>query len=153
VTGREDEEREIELRFWLSGPLVLNGLVRPGISIGPEDVRQRLPSWRRNEYCQALKAFAAKHGKPITDAEANYRIDKALALGELDAAGPVLRMTGNREEIVEAVMYTSEQYGIPVDRAKAERLTDRAIPSRPPWPAIIFAAVCYLLTAFILIAA
>jgi len=38
---------------------VLNGLVRPGISIGPEDVRPRLPSWRRNEYCQALKAFAA----------------------------------------------------------------------------------------------
>jgi hypothetical protein len=102
--------------------------VRPGISIGPEDVRQRLPSWRRNEYCQALKAFAAKHGKPITDAEANYRIDKTLALGELDAAGPVLRMTGNREEIIEAVMYTSEQYGMPVDRAEAERLTDR----RPP---------------------
>jgi len=62
-------------------------------------------------------------------------------------------MTGNREEIVEAVMYTSEQYGMPVDRAEAERLTDRAIPSRPPWPAIIFAAVCYLLAAFILIGA
>ena len=81
------------MRFWLSGPLVLNGLVRPGISIGPEDVRPRLPSWRRYDYRQALKAFAAKHDKPITDAEANYRIDKALALGELDAAGPVLRMT------------------------------------------------------------
>jgi hypothetical protein len=123
------------------------------MSIDPEDVRRRLPSWRRYEYSQALKAWAAKHDKPITDAEANYRIDKALALGELDTAGPVLRILGTREEIIEAVMYTSEQYGMPVNRAEAERLTDRAIPSRLPWPAIIFAAVCYLLTAFILIAA
>jgi hypothetical protein len=104
-------------------------------------------------FYSGLKAFAAKHDKPITDAEANYRIDKALALGELDAGGPVLRMTGNREEIVEAVMYTSEQYGMPVDRVEAERLTDRAISSRLPWPAMIFAAVCYLLAAFILIRA
>jgi hypothetical protein len=84
------------MRFWLSGPLILNELTRPSKSIGPEDVRARLPSLRRYEYSQALKACAAKHGNPITDAEANYRIDKALALGELDAAGPVLRILGTR---------------------------------------------------------
>ncbi len=142
------------MRFWLSGPLILNELARPSQSIGPEDVRPRLPSLRRYEYSQALKAWAAKHGKPITDAEANYRVDKAVALGELDAAGPVLRiLETRREEIVEAVICTSEQYGMPVDRVEAERLTDRAISSRLPWPAMIFAAVCYLLTALILIAA
>jgi hypothetical protein len=141
------------LRLWHCGPIILNDLGRAGISIDPADVRSRLPSWRRYEYSHALKAWAAKHGKPITDSEANYRIDKAVALGELDAAGPVLRLTGAREEIVEAVMYTSEQYGMPVDGVEAERLIDRAIPSRVPWPAIIFAAVFYLLTAFILIAA
>jgi hypothetical protein len=29
------------MRFWLSGPRVLGGLVRPGISFGPEDIRAR----------------------------------------------------------------------------------------------------------------
>ena len=82
------------MRFWHSGPLILNDLGRPSISIGPGDVRPRLPSLRRYEYSHALKAWAAKRGKPITDAEANYRIYKAVALGELDAAGPVLRILG-----------------------------------------------------------
>jgi hypothetical protein len=29
------------MRFWLSGPRVLGGLVRPGVSFGPEDLRRR----------------------------------------------------------------------------------------------------------------
>jgi hypothetical protein len=38
-----------------------------------------------------LTAWAEKHGKRIRDAEANYRIDEALAQGERDAARPLLR--------------------------------------------------------------
>jgi hypothetical protein len=29
------------MRFWLSGPRMLGGLVRPGVSFGPEDLRAR----------------------------------------------------------------------------------------------------------------
>ena len=28
------------MRIWLSGPRILNGLVRPGVSFGPEDFRR-----------------------------------------------------------------------------------------------------------------
>jgi hypothetical protein len=34
----------------------------------------------------------AKHGQPITNAQAAPDIDKAVALGELDADGPVLHV-------------------------------------------------------------
>jgi hypothetical protein len=36
------------MRFWLSGPRILNGLVRPGISLGRED----LLAWRRPPSCR-----------------------------------------------------------------------------------------------------
>ena len=58
------------MRIWLSGPRILGGLVCPGISPGREDLHPRLPSWRRHEYREALKAYAAKHGKPMSNAEA-----------------------------------------------------------------------------------
>jgi hypothetical protein len=29
------------MRFWFSGPRMFNGLVRPGVSFGPEDLRAR----------------------------------------------------------------------------------------------------------------
>jgi hypothetical protein len=29
------------MRFWFSGPRILGGLVRPGVSFGPEDLRPR----------------------------------------------------------------------------------------------------------------
>jgi hypothetical protein len=38
------------MRLWISGPHILGGLVRPGISLGREDLHPRLPSWRRFEY-------------------------------------------------------------------------------------------------------
>jgi hypothetical protein len=57
------------MRLWISGPRLFEGLVRPGISLGREDLRHRLPSWH-HEYQEALKAWAAKYGQPITDAQA-----------------------------------------------------------------------------------
>ncbi len=35
------------MRILAIRPRILNGLVRPGISLGREDWRPRLPSWRR----------------------------------------------------------------------------------------------------------
>jgi hypothetical protein len=29
------------MRFWFSGPRILGGLIRPGVSFGPEDLRPR----------------------------------------------------------------------------------------------------------------
>ena len=29
------------MRFWFSGPRILGGLMRPGVSFGPEDLRAR----------------------------------------------------------------------------------------------------------------
>jgi len=137
------------MRLWLSGPRI--GWFRPGISIGPEDIRRRLPSWRRDEYREALKAYAAKHGQPITNAQANHDIDRAVALGELDAAGPMLHIKGSRQEIIEAVMQTSEKFGTPVTRAEAERLTDKAI--RDPWPRRVFWEILAVLAALLVIVA
>jgi hypothetical protein len=36
------------MRFWLSGPRLFSGLVRPGVSFGPEDLRaRRVPAHRK----------------------------------------------------------------------------------------------------------
>jgi hypothetical protein len=137
--GVRFKKGNIELRLWLSGPRI--GWFRHGISLGREDVHPRLPSWRRYEYREALKAYATKHGQPITDAQADHDIDKAVALGELDAEGPVLHVEGTREELVATVMQTGEKFGIPMDRAEAERLADKALRRRFPWPAIVLAAL------------
>src|SRR5664279_1842714 len=62
--GVRSTKGDIELRLWLSGPRI--GWFRPGISLGREDLHPRLPSWRRYEYREVLKA--SKHGQPITNA-------------------------------------------------------------------------------------
>jgi hypothetical protein len=38
-------------------------------------------------------------------------------------------------------MQTGEKFGIPMDRAEAERLADKALRRRFPWPAIVLAAL------------
>ena len=122
------------MRFWLSGPRILNGLIRPGVSFGHEDFRRgRLPSWRKYEYRKALKAYAEKHGEHLTDEDANYKIDRAVAMGELDAGGPTLHLVGSREEIIAGILDNAEQFGLPVDRAIAENITDQAIRNIWAW--------------------
>jgi|HubBroStandDraft_6_1064221.scaffolds.fasta_scaffold2005217_2 hypothetical protein len=69
------------MRFWLSGPRLFNGLVRPGISFGREDFRPRgLPSWRKFELCQALIKEAEARGEKMSKEEAAYCVEKALYL-------------------------------------------------------------------------
>jgi hypothetical protein len=122
------KEEAVKMRLWLSGPRILRGLVRPGISIGPEDFRpRRLPSWRKYKYRKALKAYAEKHGEHLTDEDANYKIDRAVAMGELDAGGPTLRLVGSREEIIAGILNSAEQFALPIDRDRAEKITDQAI--------------------------
>ncbi|WOJ89846.1 hypothetical protein RZS28_00585 [Methylocapsa polymorpha] len=141
------------MRFWLSGPRILHGLVRPGISIGPEDVRPRLPRWRRYEYRKALKAYAAKRGQHITNEEADYRIDKAHAMGELDAGGPTLHIKGSRDEIIAGILDGAEQFGLPMDRTKAEKIADKAIngDKLPLWAAIVLGVIAFVIIGLIII--
>jgi len=120
------------MRIWISGPRILGGLIRPGISLGREDLHVRIPQWRRFEYMQALKRYAAEHGQPISDAQARHDVGRAVDMGELDAQGPVLRMKGSRDEIIAAVIETSSKYGVPMDGARAGQLVDKAIAD--PWP-------------------
>jgi hypothetical protein len=85
------------------------------------------PRWQRG----------CRSSRPST-AQANHDIDRAVAMGELDAAGPVLHVEGTMEELVAAVMR------IPMNRAEAERLTDKAIRRRFPRPAIGLAALAII---------
>ena len=74
------------MRPWLPDPRVLNVLIRSGISVGPEDVRTHLPLWRL-ELRKQLQEKPTSDGKPMTRAEADSCIDKALASGALDSNG------------------------------------------------------------------
>ena len=108
--------------------------MRPGISLGREDFRRgRLPSWRKYEYRKALKAYAEKHGEHLTDEDANYKIDRAVAMGEPDAGGPTLHLVGSREEIIAGILDSAEKFGLPVDRNSAEKITDQAIRNIWAW--------------------
>jgi hypothetical protein len=116
------------MRVWFSGPRLFNGLVRPGISLGREDWRPRLPSWRRYELREGLQAAAVARGKPMTRDEADYIVDKALATGGLDSAGNLcFAAKGTREEIVGQIMETAGAWGQPMTSEHAEGRADAAI--------------------------
>jgi len=86
------------VRIWLSGPRILGGLIRPGVSFGREDGLRvlggrrstRLPSWRRYELRHGLQEAAKARGETMTKDDANYCIDKALATGMLDSKGTLI---------------------------------------------------------------
>ena len=100
------------MRLWLSGPRILRGLVRPGISLGREDWNSRLPSYRRYELRHGLQEAAKARGEPMTKEDANYAIDKALATGLLDSNGNLnFLMHGTREEIITGVLTTAKAWG------------------------------------------
>ena len=115
------------MRPWLPDPRVLNVLIRSGISVGPEDVRTRLPLWRL-ELRKQLQEKPTSDGKPMTRAEADSCIDKALASGALDSNGIfTFRVKGTREQIVEQILQVCELWNEPMTRAKAEAKADAAI--------------------------
>ena len=127
------------MRFWLSGPRILYGLVRPGVSFGWEDFRPRrqakaaLPSYRRYELRHGLQEAAKASGKPIGKDDADYLIDKALATGAIDSNGDlVFHIRGTREEIVGRMMASAKPWNMPMSRAEAERRTDAAIAASTP---------------------
>jgi hypothetical protein len=116
------------MRFWLSGPRILNGLVRPGISLGREDWQPHLPSWRRYELRKGLQAAAEARGEPMSREDCDYAIDRALATGGLDSAGNLaFHVKGTREEIVGQIMETAGAWGHPMTREQAEAKADAAI--------------------------
>jgi hypothetical protein len=76
--------------FWFSGPRILWGLIRPGINVRPDDFApparkpRKLATWQRYELREELKARAVECGEKMTNARADYLIDKAIATGEID---------------------------------------------------------------------
>jgi hypothetical protein len=81
------------VRIWFSGPRLLNGLVRPGISLGREDFGPpRLPSWRRHELRANLQEAAKARGETMTKARPIMR--QALATGQLDSKNGDRRSLG-----------------------------------------------------------
>jgi hypothetical protein len=54
------------MRFWFSGPRMFSGLVRPGVSLGPEDLRaRRVPAIPRELARKAVKQLAKDHGADV----------------------------------------------------------------------------------------
>ena len=137
--------RGVTVRFWLSGPRILNGLVRPGISLGRDDWGRpfRLPSWRRYELRKGLQAAAEARGEPMTRDEADYIVDKALATGGIDSAGNLaFPVKGTREEIVWQIMEIAAAWGRPMPREKAEKMAYAATASPWPWlPVLVSTAI------------
>ena len=145
------------MRIWFSGPRILHGLVRPGISLGREDWNPRLPSYRRYELRHGLQEAAKARGEPMTKEDANYAIDKALATGLLDSNGNLnFHMRGTREEIIAGILTTAKAWGQLMTCDQAERIADRAI-RKARWPignivtiAIIAAFIAVAVLAFVL---
>ena len=114
------------MRIWLSGPRILGGLVRPGISLGPEDMRRlggrpaRLPSYRRYELRAGLQEAAKARGDKLTKEDCNYAIDKALATGLLDKDGNLNFIAkGTRDEMAEQILAAATTWGKPMTHAEA----------------------------------
>jgi hypothetical protein len=64
------------MRFWLSCPRLFSGLVRPGVSFGPEDLRaRRVPATHRELARKAVRQLAKDHGEEVPD---NATIDAWL---------------------------------------------------------------------------
>ncbi len=144
------------MRRWLSGPRFLCGLVRPGISLGREDLQPRLPSYRRYELRHGLREAAKARGEAMTKEDADYYIE-ALATGQLDSNGNLnFRMRGTREEIIAGILTTAKAWGQLMTCDQAEQLADRAI-RKAHWPignivtiAIIPAFIAVTVLAFVL---
>ena len=145
------------MRIWLSGPRILHGLVRPGISLGREDWSPRLPSYRRYELRHGLQEAAKARGETMTEEDADYCIDKALVTGLLDSNGNLnFHMRGTREEIITGILTTTKAWGQLMTCDQAERIADRAI-RKARWPignivtiAIIAALIAVTVLAFVL---
>jgi hypothetical protein len=139
------------MRFWLSGPRMFNGLVRPGISLGREDWNPRLPSYRRYELRKGLQAAAEARGEPMSREDCDYAIDRALAAGGLDSGGNLaFHVKGTREEIVGQIMETAGAWGHPMtrDQAKAKAKADAAIAGQSGpwfWLSVVIGAAIFLL--------
>jgi hypothetical protein len=120
------------MRIWFSGPRLLNGLVRPGISLGREDFGPpRLPRWRRHELRAGLQAAAKARGEAMTKTDCDYFIDKALALGVLDGQGNLgFKVKGSRDECIETIVATAASWGKPLTREEAGRKFDDVIDQR-----------------------
>ena len=145
------------MRIWFSGPRLLGGLIRPGVSLGKEDLHPRLPSWRRYELRCGLQAAARAKGEFACKEQCDYLIAKALAAGALDRNGePIVHVHGDRTQCVEQIVEASAWWGSPMTHAQAGVLFDQAMRRRRMlWllPAAMIAALLLVALAVAALAA
>lgn len=116
------------MRLWLSEPLIIDDVFRPGRGAGLEEVRTELPAWLRSELRMQLQRKITSDGEPVTQEQADSFIDKALACGTLDSAGKLtFRVKGAREQIVEQILEVCELWNEPMTRVNAEAKADATI--------------------------
>jgi hypothetical protein len=64
--GLRHKKGDITMRFWFSGPRLFNGLVRPGVSFGPEDLRaRRVPATHMELARKAVRRLAKDNGEEV----------------------------------------------------------------------------------------
>jgi hypothetical protein len=131
------------LRIWLSGPRILGGLLRPGISFGREDLQRlsrsrpaRLPSWRRYELRHCLQEAAKTRGETMTKEDADYRIDKALSTGRMDKKGALVfsakdfPANSSRDQLIDRLTEEIAALGLALPRRIAEAKVDAALAAK-----------------------
>lgn len=121
------------MRTW--GSINVGHGIRVGRSYGPEDFGPpRLLRYRRYELRQGLMAAAKARGADMDKEEADYLIDKALAVGLLDRNGDLdINVKGSRDECIDAIVETTAQWGRPMPRDEAAKQFDR-VARRKDWP-------------------
>ena len=84
------------MRFWFSGPRILGGLVRPGVSFGPEDLRARKLSATQLEHARkAVRQQATARGMEVATGRCDRRVDRGRGRSAKAPHGSVDCM-GNR---------------------------------------------------------
>jgi hypothetical protein len=63
------------MRFWISGPRMFSGLVRPGVSFGPEDLRAR-----RVQAIHLEIARKAERQRPVRPSIAGFIVRAIVAV-------------------------------------------------------------------------
>jgi hypothetical protein len=111
-------------RNWISIPLGRTR-IRLGRSVSDAELfgtaEKRLPSWVKYELREHLQKAAKARGETLTTEYCNYKIDKALALGEIDADGNlIVRGRGsNAEEAAKDIVakYAAWEIDVPYEQA------------------------------------
>jgi hypothetical protein len=119
-------------RNWISVPLGRTR-IRLGRSVSDAELfgtaEKRLPSWMKYEIRENMQKAASARGETLSKEYCNYKIDKAFALGEIDANGnPIVHGRGtNAEEVARDIITKSAEWGAGVSYEEALRTANEGI--------------------------